>query len=229
MVYLTRSRTGVAVLMTLGVASTAIAPLLVSAPVAATVPYSVAQLFPSQPSYNNNNVVIPAGTLLPVRYDAAEKIVVAPTETVPLTLTLARNVRTSNGQLLIPAGSQINGRLQPVGDGSQFVADTLVLRNGSRLRLDAVSDVVTRTQEVQPGVNGDALIKGSAIGAGAATILSGVLGGRRITIGKILAGAGAGALGGLVFGKKKAEVIVINPNSDLTLTLNSPLALSYQY
>lgn len=227
MVYFARSRTGVAVLITLGFVSTAIAPLLVSAPVTATVPYSVAQLFPSQPSYNNN-VVIPAGTLLPVRYDAAEKIVVAPTETVPLTLTLARNVRTSNGQLLIPAGSQINGRLQPAGDGSQFVADTLVLRNGTRLKLDATSDVVNRTQEVQPGVNGDALIKGSAIGAGAATILSGVLGNRHITIGKILAGAGAGALGGLIFGKQKAEVIVINPNSDLTLTLTSPLSLTYQ-
>lgn len=228
MVYLTRSRASVALLMALGFGSTAIAPLTTAAPVTATVPYSVAQLFPSQPSYTNN-IVIPAGTRLPVRYDAAEKIVVAPTETVPLTLTLARNIRTSNGQLLIPAGSQINGRLQPVGDGSQFVADTLVLRNGTRMRLDAASDVVTRTQEVQPGVNGDALIKGSAIGAGAATILSGVLGNRRITIGKILAGAGAGALGGLVFGKRKAEVIVINPNSDLTLTLNSPLALNYQY
>lgn len=228
MVYLARSRAGTALLISLGFIATAIAPLTVSAPVTATVPYSVAQLFPSQPSYNNN-VVIPTGTLLPVRYDAAEKIVVAPTETVPLTLTLAKNVRSSNGELLISAGSQINGRLQPVNDGSQFVADTLVLRNGNRLRLDATSDVVTRTQEVQPGVNGDALIKGSAIGAGAATILSGVLGNKHITIGKILAGAGAGALGGLVFGKKTAEVIVINPNSDLTLTLNSPLTLSYQY
>lgn len=226
--YLTRSRAGVAVLMTLGFVATAIAPLTVSAPVTATVPYSVAQLFPSQPSYNNS-VVIPAGTRLPVRYDAAEKIVVAPTETVPLTLTLARNVRSSNGQLLISAGSQINGRLQPVSNGSQFVADTLVLQNGTRLRLDATSDVVTRTQEVQPGVNGDALIKGSVIGAGAATILSGVLGGRVITASKILAGAGVGALGGLIFGKNTAEVIVIQPNSDLTLTLNSPLTLSYQY
>ncbi|MGQ9870903.1 hypothetical protein [Leptodesmis sp.] len=228
MAYLTRSRAGVVLLMALGFGSTAIAPLMLSAPVTAIVPYSVAQLFPSQPNYANN-VMIPAGTRLPVRYDAAEKIVVAPTETVPLTLTLARNIRSSNGQLLIPAGSQINGQLRPVGDGSQFVADTLILRNGSRLRLNAVSDVVTRTQEVQPGVNGDALIKGSAIGAGAATILSGVLGSRRITIGKILAGAGAGALGGLIFGRNKAEVIVIKPNSDLTLTLNSPLALSYQY
>jgi hypothetical protein len=231
MVYLTRSRSGIAVLMSLGLASTAIVPLTLSTPAAATSPYSVAQLFPSQPSGSPSgyNAVIPAGTRLPVRYDAAEKIVLAPTETVPLTLILARNVRSSNGELLIPAGSQINGRLQPVGDGSQFVAETLVMRNGPRLRLDATSNVVTRTQEVQPGVNGDALIKGSAIGAGAATILSGILGSRRITIGKILAGAGAGALGGLVFGKRKAEVIVINPNSDLTLTLNSPLPLAYRY
>jgi len=34
--------------------------------------------------------VIPAGTTIPVRYDKAQKIIVAPKETVPVTLTVAK-------------------------------------------------------------------------------------------------------------------------------------------
>jgi hypothetical protein len=228
MFHLNRWQSGTSLMVTLGFMTTAIAPLTLTNPATATPTpaYTLAQLFPSQPS---NTVVIPAGAQIPVRYNAAQKIVIAPNETVPLTLTVAKNVRSSSGLLLIPAGSQVSGRLQPVSGGSQFIADNLVLTNGTRLRLDADSDVVSRTQEVQPGVNGDALIKGSVIGAGAATILSGVLGNRRITFRKIAAGAGAGALGGLLFGKKKNEVIVINPDNDLTLTLNSRLALNPSY
>ncbi|NJP10484.1 MAG: hypothetical protein HC866_14245 [Leptolyngbyaceae cyanobacterium RU_5_1] len=206
----------------------AIAPLTLATSASATpAPQTVAQLFPPAPG--QATYAIPAGTRLPVRYNGADKIIVSPTETLPLTLAISRNIRSSYGELLIPANSEVRGRLQPVGDGSQFVAETLVLPNGSRLAIDADSDVVTRRREVQPGVNGDALIKGSVIGAGAATILSGVLGNRRITLGRVLAGAGAGALGGLIFGKKRAEVVVIDPNEDLTLTLNSRLALNPSY
>jgi len=93
------------------------------------------------------------------------------------------------------------------------------------LPIDATSEVVTRTQEIVPGTNTDAVLKGAAVGAGAATIISGVTGKKRITLGKILIGAGAGALGGLVFGKKRADVIVVKPNTDLTLTLNAALTL----
>lgn len=216
-------------LVALGLASSAIAPLTLATSATATpAPQTVAQLFPPTPG--QTSYAIPAGTRLPVRYNGADKIIVSPTETMPLTLAISKNIRSSNGELLIPANSQVTGRLRPVSNnGSQFIAEILVLPNGTRLAIDADSDIVGRRQEVQPGVNGDALIKGSAIGAGAATILSGVLGNRRITIGKILAGAGAGALGGLVFGKKRAEVVVIDPDDDLTLTLNSRLALNPSY
>ncbi|MDX2242790.1 MAG: hypothetical protein NW224_19095 [Leptolyngbyaceae cyanobacterium bins.302] len=208
-------------LAALSVLTSAIAPLTYITS-ATAAPYKTAQLFPGSPSYNTT---IPAGTRLPTRYDEAEKIVVAPDETVPVTLTIARTIRLSNGTVLVPAGSKVSGRVQPVGEGSQFVADTLILPNGTRQSLSARSDVITKRQEVQPGVNGDALIKGSAIGAGASAILSGLLGNRRISLGKILLGAGAGAAGGLVFGKKKAEVIVIDSKSDLYLTLDAPLTV----
>jgi len=241
--------------MTAGFLANAIAPftLLSTAAIAAD---KMAQLFPNSPNrnypnypnqnypnypnqnypnYPNQNypnsfsTTIPAGTRIPAQYEAAERIVVAPNETVPLTVTVTRTVRLSNGTVLIPAGSQVSGRVQPVGDGSQFVADTLILRNGGQQSINARSRVITRREDVQQGVNGDALIKGSAIGAGAATLLSGVLGSRRITLGKILLGAGAGAAGGLIFGKNRKEVIVIDSRSDLVLTLDSPLTVGRGY
>jgi len=111
-------------------------------------------------------------------------------------------------------------------EGTEFgLAEELVLTNGTRYFLNASSDVVTTTQEVRPGIDTNSVLKGAAIGAGAATILSGVTGRRRITLGKILIGAGVGAAGGAVLGKKREQVIVVNPDRDLTLTLNSRLAL----
>jgi hypothetical protein len=211
-----------AFVIALGMTSPAIAPLAIAA-TAAPAPYTVAQLFPSQQA--PRRVAIPVGTRLPIRYDGAEKVVVSPTETTPLTLVLDRNIRSSSGDLLVRSGSQIRGELRPADGGSQFYAQQITLTDGTVLSIDATSEVVTRTQEIVPGTNTDAVLKGAAVGAGAATIISGVTGRRRITLGKILVGAGAGALGGLVFGKKRADVIVVEPNTDLTLILNDPLVL----
>lgn len=225
MVNFSRWQSGTAFAMALSMASTAIAPFAIASTATATSsPYLVAQLFPSQQS--PRRLAIPTGTSLPVRYDGAEKIVVSPNETSPLTLLLARNIRSSNGEILVRAGSQIRGELRPVEGGSQFYAREIRLENGTVLPIDATSEVVTKTQEIVPGTNTDAVLKGAAIGAGAAAIISGVTGKKRITLGKILIGGGAGALGGLIFGKKRADVIVVDPNKDLTLILNSPLTLS---
>jgi hypothetical protein len=219
-----RWQTGPALLVSFGLITSAIAPLTNAATAQASpTPQTVAQLFPG--SGSNQLVAIPAGTRIPVRYDQAEKIVVAPNETLPLTLVVSKNIRSASGQLLIPAWSEVRGRLEPVQGGSQFVAEELVLTNGTRYFLNASSDVVTTTQEVRPGIDTNSVLKGAAIGAGAATILSGVTGRRRITLGKILIGAGVGAAGGAVLGKKREQVIVVNPDRDLTLTLNSRLAL----
>jgi len=227
MITLRRWQSPPALVIILGIASSAIAPLTMPAPVdAKPAPYLVGQLFPSQPS--SRRLAIPAGTRIPVRYDKAEKIVVLPTETAPLTLTVARNIRSTSGVLLIPAGSQIKGNLKPAEGGSQFVADDLTLTDGTTFPLDATSQVVTKTQEIQPGADTSSILKGAAIGAAAATVISGVTGRRRITVGKILLGGGLGALGGLLLGKKRADVVVINPNTDLALTLNSKLALGSQ-
>ncbi len=223
MLHLHHRQAGPALVVIVGLLSGAIAPWTVPSIGMAQQPFpSVAQLPPA----TDSRLAIPAGTKLPVRYDQANKIVILPSETLPLTLTLTKNIRSATGQLLVPAGSQVRGQLQPIAGGSQFVADELIWSDGRRVNMVATSNVITRTMEVRPGVNTNAVWKGAAIGSGAAAIISGLAGNRRITLGKVVLGAGAGALGGLLLGKRQPEeVIVINPTQDLTLTLEASLNL----
>lgn len=214
-------QSGLSAFMTVGMLASGVAPIF--SPTAAN-----AQLFPTQTQTQTQTqyrVAIPAGTEIPVKYNEAQKIVITPNETVPLTLAIAANIRNRNGVILLPAGTQLVGKLQPAGSGSQFVASELVFANGRRQYISASSDVLTEKQEIKRDTNVTSILTGSAVGAGAAAAISGITGNKRITIGKVLAGVGAGALGGYLLGKKKTEVIVINPADDLNVRLNSDLAL----
>ncbi len=201
-------------------------PILTSTPAAA-------QLFPPQTnnpegrlfSPPSTTVTIPSGTTIPIRYNDAKKIVIAPNESLPLTLNVAANVRTRSGTILIPAGSQIVGQLQPVSGGSQFVAKELVFSDNKRQPLDATSDVITKTEEVRQGGDTSAILQGALIGGAAAAAIAIITGDHAIATEEVLGGAALGALGQLLLGQTKTEVIVINPNTDLNLTLRSNLAL----
>lgn len=207
-------QSGTAALMALAIVS-ATTPMMVPAPASA-------QLFPQTTQYS-----IPSGTSIPVRYDRTEKIVVSPQETKPLTLTVATNVINRRGTVLLPVGSQVIGQLQPVSGGSQFVATQLVTPGGRRQSINATSELISKTQQTQQGANIDSILTGALAGSAAAAGISGVAGDRRITAGKVLLGTGAGAVGGLLLGRKKTDVIVIEPNSELNLTLNSSLPVPY--
>ncbi len=210
-----------ALLLALGTTSTAAFPLLIAAPATAgSKPYISGQLF-SQSS----PISVSAGTVIPVNFDK-EKIVVTPDETAPVTLTVATDIRSSEGTILIPAGSQIKGNLQPAKGGTQFVAQELTIKNSNqRLPIRATSKVITRRETIEKGRNTGNILKGAAIGAAAAAILADILGG--IDLGEVLGGAGVGAIAGLLLGSRnKAEVVVVNPETDLDLTLRSDLRLN---
>lgn len=227
MLNLKKLQSGTALALTLGITATGAAPIAFAKDaIAAPAPLKIAGLFPSQSSSTTGAVRIPVNTTLRLAYREAEKIVIAPNERLPITLTVPNNIRTSNGTLLIPAGSQVKGEFQPASNGTRFVANTLALPNGTQVTLDAQTDVISRTEEIRRGVSTDAILKGAAIGSGAATIISGITGNRRITLGKILIGTGAGALGGLIFGRNTNRVISVNPQTDLNLRFNSSLALN---
>ncbi|WP_071188371.1 S-layer homology domain-containing protein [Trichormus sp. NMC-1] len=172
------------------------------------------------------SVTIPQGTSIPVKYEQAEKILVTKDETAPLTLTTSQNVITQDGTVVIPAGSQVIGKLQPAQGGSQFVAEKLILTTGKEYNLNASSEVITRTETVRKGNSTSSIIKNTVLGAAAAAGVSAVTGDRAIATEEVLGGAGIGALIGLFFGKTSIDLIAIEPNTDLNMTINQNLVVN---
>ena len=197
-----------------------------------------AQLFPEQtptrdreynaprPRSNPSNIpnTVPRGFVIPVEYEE-EKILVTPEETVPLTLLVAANVRDRNRYTLIPYGSEILGQIEPSDDqsGSLFVAQEIVFPDGTTHSIDAESEVVTRRETIKKGANAGDILKGAAIGGAAATVLAEIFG--DIDALEVLGGAGAGAVAGLLLGGNEVELVSIDPNNDLDLTLLSNLTV----
>lgn len=194
-----------------------------------------AQSLPPPPPIGSVKVaqaaVIPAGTPIPVRFQKAQKILVTREETLPLALTVAADISDQNGQVGIPAGSQIIGQIEPAGQGARFVARELRLPNRKRIPLSATSAVVIRTETIQEGASAGEILGGTLAGAGAATLIAGLTGDRRIEALEVLAGAAVGALAGWalpaagVLGGGSQELLAIDPNRDLTLTVQSDLFL----
>lgn len=171
-------------------------------------------------------ITIPQGTAIPVKYDQAKKILVTKDETAPLTLTVSQNVVTQDGVVVIPAGSQVIGQLKPAQGGSQFVAQKLVLTTGQEYDLNASSDVITKTETVRKGISTGAIIQNTVFGASAAAAVSAVTGDRAIATEEVLGGAGIGALIGLFFGRNSVDLIAIEPNTDLQMTINQNLSIA---
>lgn len=208
--------------------STTAAILALVITVGTSAPLVVATPAEAQQLSQVDSIRIPSGSVIPVSYEK-DKIVVTRDETAPLTLTVARDIRTAQGRVLIPAGSQIVGQLQPVRSGNQrgtqFVARELILSSRQRYRIDANSGIITRTEKVQKGASGGSVAQGAALGAAAAAGLAGITGDKAIATEEVLGGAGIGALAGVLFGRRSVDVIVIRPEADLAIRLRSDLLL----
>lgn len=191
---------------------------------AITSPYIVA-LQPSVPT-GPISVTIPQGTAIPIKYDQAEKILVTKDETAPLTLTVDQNVVTQDGTVVIPAGSRVVGKLQPAQGGSQFVADKLILTTGEEYQINASSQVITRTETIRKGTSTNAIIRNTVLGGGAAAAVSAVTGDRAVATEEVLGGAVIGGLFGLFFGRNSVDLISIEPNTDLQMTINQNFLVS---
>ena len=147
-------------------------------------------------------------------------------ETIPLTLTVAANIKNPNGTILIPYNSEIFGQIKPSGDGSQFVAQTLILTDGTQVSLDETSGVVATTETIEQGASADHILKGAVIGASAASVIAAITGDTAIVTEEVLGSAGLGILARWIWRGSSAELISINPNTDLDLTLGSDLTLT---
>lgn len=205
-------RSGLSVLLAFGLTTSVSAPLLLAIP-------ATAQSFPN--TLQRDRIL--AGTVISVEYPEAEKIVVMPNETVPLTITVAQDVVTSQGRVWIPAGAEIVGQLKPASGGSQFVANEVIISTSQRFRLDANSQVVTRTETIRKGASAGSILGGAAIGAAAAAAIGAVVGDNAIATEEVLGGAGLGAITGVFVGRRKVDVVVVHPSEDLNLTLQSDI------
>lgn len=191
-------------------------------------PYTPSNNIPSSPVQNQGQIItLNIGTIIPSTYTEANKILVTRQETMALVLTVTTNVRDNNNRIIIPSGSQIIGEIIPDGNGSRFVGHTLMLNNGSEYEINASSRVITTTETVSSGKNTDAIWQGALAGTGAAAILTGVTGDKRITPLELLGGASIGALGGLILGGDRTqELISIDPQRDFDLTLTSNFSMN---
>jgi hypothetical protein len=212
-------RSATAAILAVGITVATSAPLVVATPAEA-----------QQQISQYDSIRIPSGSVIPVSYEK-ERIVVTRDETVPLTLTVSRDIRTDQGRVLIPAGSQIVGELRPVRRGNQrgtqFVARELIVSRRQRYRIDGYSGVITRTERVQKGAGTGSVAQGAALGAAAAAALAGITGDRAIATEEVLGGAGIGALAGVLLGRRSVDVIVIRPEEDLSVRLRSDIVLRY--
>ncbi|MEO0457806.1 MAG: hypothetical protein AAF152_14675 [Cyanobacteria bacterium P01_A01_bin.114] len=162
--------------------------------------------------------VIDAETRIPVTVIDTEKIIVAPGESEDVTLTVTEHIRTEDDRVLIPRGSEIEGRLEPVERGVQFVArEVVIATTNERLPIFASSQVISQTETISQKSDPD-LLEGAAIGAAAGALIGEVFG--SIDVLEVLGGAGAGLIASLLLrGNEEVEVFVIEPENDLTLTL----------
>ncbi|MGB5593456.1 MAG: hypothetical protein WBM62_05400 [Crocosphaera sp.] len=227
MLNLNYGKSGMAGAIALLMGMTAMAPFYSLKP-------ATAQLLP-QPSRTsfpaNRSVTIPAGTRIPMEFERGERILVSPEETLSITLKTAATIRDSNRNVLIPAGSEVIGEIRPANGGSQFVAREIII-NGQNYPFNATSRVVTRTETIHEGASIEEILGGTVAGAGAAAIIAGVTGDRRIDALEVLAGAAVGTLAGWglpeagIIGGGEATVIAIDPNQDFTLTLQSNFSVA---
>ena len=174
---------------------------------------------------------VPEGTLIPIEYEEAEKIIVTPDETADFTLTVATDIIGDDNRVAIPAGSLIKGEMRPNRGGTQFVAEELVfvdinLDEEESFPIEATSRIITETTFVNRRSNPD-IFRGAAIGAAAGALLGEILG-DDIDWFEVLAGVGAGILTELLITEEEeVEVIIIEPERDLDLRLESDLLFDF--
>ncbi len=173
-------------------------------------------------------IKIPAGASIPIVYTGDDRILISRDESrpIPLTMKVAQNVVTSQGQVLIPAGSDVIGQLIVTEGGAQFVASEIILPNGQRLPVSASSEVLRNYSVVRKNPTTGKIIAGTLVGAGAGAGVAAVTGDRKIQAWEVLTGAAAGALAGTFLGGTSEEAIAIDPNTNLLLTLNQDLVIS---
>ncbi len=178
---------------------------------------------PAQDQVTLSNLgMIPAGTKIPVRYDRGSRILLTREETLSLTLTVADNIKNLQGQTLIPGGSKIMGELRPQRQGSQFVSQTVVIgdKTPKVIPLDAISEVINKIEKLIKGSDLNRVVKGAVLGEYAQAVITSLNENKPISS-DFLRYGGLEALGGWLLRGETIDLVSIDPERDLKLTLRS--------
>jgi S-layer homology domain len=186
----------------------------------------------------NNGRLIARGTVLPVRFSGGSnvKLILLPTDTIQANFEVTQDVTNKRGRVLIPVGSQVQGRFQPVNingttQGNQYFADKLVV-NGTTYTINLASDPILPTSPQSVSTN---TLRGGLATAAAQLLLGRILGGGTnlgSILGGVLGGGNSNSLGGLLGGgdstvSQSSNVIIVEP-SQLVLRFQSDVQLAYR-
>jgi hypothetical protein len=161
------------------------------------------------PSYNNTGALLPAGTVLNLRYAGYQPLKLQNNQPRKEVLVLQNEIRDRNGYVLIPAGSSVFGTFETGGGGSRFIAQGISYQ-GRNFRLVGQSESLAGSRQVSD----NRLIRNSGIGALAGAILGGFSGGN------VLGGAAVGAGVTYAIAPRPAT---IQPNQVIPLKLTEDL------
>jgi hypothetical protein len=195
-------------------------------PTSSSSPSSTPSATPSPTSTGQNNRLIARGTVLPVKFSGGNdvKLILTPADTIQTNFEVAQTIVNSGGQTLIPAGSQIQGRFQPVSingttQGTQYFADKITI-NGTAYTINATSDPLlpTAPQAVSAGS-----LQGGLATAAAQALLGSVLGGGA-NLGSVLGGV-LGSANAPAPASQPSKVIVVEP-SKLVIKMQSDVQVA---
>jgi hypothetical protein len=186
----------------------------------------------TQPPSNGNGAVtgmtVRSNSRIQTQFpgQANARFFITPNETLTTNLEVASAIRNQNNQVVIPANSQIQGRFQPVTVGgtpaTQYVATAIVI-DGRSYPVNAVSNPqVARPAEAQE-------VSSGTLEDGVATAAARILLGQVLGTGTNIEGLLGNILGGGQQTQQPAEddlLIVIDPSTDLQLTLLSDFSVS---
>ena len=161
-------------------------------------------------------IVLRAGDALGATFVDDDTLYFDPREIRAASLYIRNDVFDASGNVAIPAGTMVTGQFRPVEDGTQFIADSLVIDNQA-FPLAAQSQTIASQRDPRQ-VSAGAIAQDAAIGAGIGLVLSAITGDRAIATEEIL---GAAAVGAVVGNVTAPEAIAISPDTDINLTVTS--------
>ncbi|PSB15141.1 AMIN domain-containing protein [Phormidesmis priestleyi ULC007] len=157
----------------------------------------------------NSGAIVPAGTVLSLRYPGSKALSLQADQPRQEVLVLQNSLRDRAGNLIAPEGTEVLGKFETIGGGSRFIAQAILLQ-GQNVAIVAQSEVLGGARKV----SNDRLIRNSGIGAVAGAILGGLSGGN------VIGGAAAGAAVTYVTAPKSAT---IQPGQILDVRLTEDL------